>query len=274
MPNQVDIAMTPWRTKVKKLQIEQGTGASPDCFKCGYFDTHSPGCYASLSNSYSRNNINKGDWTYVGYQYGEALVGGKKAKILFVSMDRTGKGNRYEDFEVTQQVFRTAAYCRSNPHMGGVDVLLKHLLDETTSCKDRSQQFALTNSVRCRPRAEDNRSRSTNQMVLNCENHTQAIIDVLRPDIIIAQGNDKGKENPCKSLIRLFEPEILEKYHNGRSKQSLRSAEIRRDQEHLFLFTAHPGNYTGFGWSAGYLPDELERSCEHVRELYSKYSSW
>ena len=65
MPNQVDIAMTPWRTKVKKLQIEQGTGASPGCFKCGYFDTHSPSCYASLSNSYSRNNINKGHWTYV-----------------------------------------------------------------------------------------------------------------------------------------------------------------------------------------------------------------
>ncbi len=32
MPNQVDIAMTPGRTKVKKLQIEQGTGASPGCY--------------------------------------------------------------------------------------------------------------------------------------------------------------------------------------------------------------------------------------------------
>ncbi len=51
MPNQIDIAMTPWRTKVKKLQIEQGIGASPGCFKCTYFDRHSPSCYASLSNS-------------------------------------------------------------------------------------------------------------------------------------------------------------------------------------------------------------------------------
>ena len=273
MPNQVDIAMTPWRIKVKKLQIEQGTGASPGCFKCRYFDRHSPSCYASLSNSYCRNNINKGDWTYVGYQYGKASINTKKAKILFLSMDRGGQGCGYEEFVDAKKAFRLGAYKRSNSHMGGVAVLLKYLLDNETSCKDRSQQFALTNSVRCRPRASDMDSRSTDQMVLNCENHTKAIIDVLRPDIIIAQGKDKGKENPCKSLLRLFNPNIEKEYDNGRSRQSFRSAEIRRDQGRLFLLTAHPRSYPNFRWSAGYLPDELERLCEHVRELYSECSS-
>ena len=271
MPNQIDKKMTLWRTKVKKLQIERGIGASPGCFNCKYFDRRSPSCYASLCNSYSRDAINKGDWTYVGYQYGEALVGGWKAKILFVSMDRTGTGNRYEDFEVTQQAFRTAAYCRTNQHMGGVDVVLKHLLDETTSCKDRSQQFALTNSVRCRPRAQDRGSRSTDQMVLNCENHTKAIIDVLCPDIIIAQGKYQGKENPCKSLLRLFEPDCVA-HHKGDF-----GAEIRQDKERLFLLTAHPAAYDpykGIKWKNGDIPEEMKQLCEHVRELYNKCSSW
>lgn len=266
MPNQVDIAMPPWRTKVKKLQIERGIGASPGCFNCKY----SSSCYASLSNSDRQGAIIKGDWTYVGCLYGEALVGRKKAKILFVSMDRTGMGNRYEDFEITQQVFRTAAYCRTNQHMGGVDVVLKHLLDETTSCKDRCQQFALTNSVRCRPCSKSATSKSTDQMVLNCEHHTKAIIDVLRPDIIIAQGKNKGKENPCKSLLRLFEPNCVA-HHKGDF-----GAEIRQDKERLFLLTAHPAAYDpykGIKWKNGDIPEELKQLCEHVRELYSECSS-
>ncbi|MDE2723420.1 MAG: hypothetical protein OXI59_08595 [Gemmatimonadota bacterium] len=147
--------------------------------------------------------------------------------------------------------------------MGGVDVLLKYLLDNDTSRKDRTQQFALTNSVRCRPRSNDATSKSTKQMVLNCEKHTKAIIDVLRPDIIIAQGKDKGKENPCKSLNRLFKPNIEQEYDNA-------SPEIGRVRSVLYLFTAHPARYSGFRWSAGYLPDELERLCEHARELYSE----
>ena len=148
----IDDEMTPWRTKVKNLQTQLGIGASKGCFDCDHFTS----CHKSISNQ----KMLKGDWTYVGHQYGKALVGGKKARILFVSLDRGGQGDGYEEFEATQQGFRTAAYKRENPHMGGVDVELKHLLDET-SPEDRCQQFALTNAVRCRRKSGSMRYKAT-----------------------------------------------------------------------------------------------------------------
>ena len=125
----IDAEMTPWKTEIKNLQTQLGIGASKGCFDCDHFTS----CHKSICNK----PILKGDWTYVGHQYGEALVGRKKAKILFVSLDRGGQGDGYEEFDQTQNSFRESAYCRYNPHMGGVDVELKHLLDKTTSRKDR-----------------------------------------------------------------------------------------------------------------------------------------
>ncbi len=124
----IDTDMTPLRIKVKNLQTQFGIGASKGCFHCDHFTS----CHKSICNK----PILKGDWTYVGHQYGESLVGGKKAKILFVSMDRTGTGEEYEEFDQTQNSFRESANCRYNPHMGGVDVELEHLLDETTGKMD------------------------------------------------------------------------------------------------------------------------------------------
>ncbi len=255
----IDTEMTPWRTKVKNLQTQLGIGAS-GCFHC----EHRVSCHAGISNK----NILKGDWTYVGHQYGEALVGEKKAKILFVSLDRGGQGNGYEKFKATQKEFRTAAYERTNPHMGGVDVELEYLLDKT-SREDRCQQFALTNSVRCRRKSRSMEYEATPIMEQNCESHTKAIIQELEPDIIIAQGN-----NPRKSMCRLFSPMIVPKYDNGRLGRSFRSAEIgqgkiRQGQEVLFLLTAHPANYSGFRWKKGYLPYELRKIFAQAREIYS-----
>ena len=259
----IDAEMTSWRTRVKNLQIQLGIGASEGCFDCDHFKC----CHKSIRNQ----PILKGDWTYVGHQYGEALVGGKKAKILFVSMDRGGDDkSKKEEFEATQQGFRTAAYKRENSHMGGVDVELEHLLDETPP-EDRCQQFALTNSVRCRPITGKQESESTSVMKQNCKSHTQAIIQELEPDIIIAQGRNQNPkiETPCQIICTLFNPDIKKKYYcKGRSP-----VEIGRGEEILFLLTAHPAYYSrqGFRWDKGDdLPtDELKKAFVQAREIYS-----
>lgn len=263
----IDAEMTPWRTRVKNLQTQLGIGASKGCFDCDHFTS----CHASISNQ----PILKGDWTYVGHKYGQALVGGKPARILFISLDRGGQGNGYEKFASAQKTFRSAAYnrvnpCeRVNPHMGGVDVELEYLLDETTSREDRCQQFALTNSVRCRRKSGSMKYEAKRIMEQNCASHTKAIIQTLKPNIIIAQG-----ANPRKSVCKLFSPRIVAKYDNGRSGQSFRSAEIRQGRiwqgrEVLFLLTAHPANYPSFGWKRGCLPCELQKMFAQAREIYS-----
>ncbi len=259
--DKIDAEMTYWRTKIKNLQTKRGIGASRGCFDC----KHSKCCHASFSNQ----PILKGDWTYIGHQYGDALVGGKKAKILFVSMDRTGMGETYEEFDQTQEEFRSAAYEATNPHMGGVDVELKSLLDNETSCEDRCQQFALTNSVRCRPRSNSAASQATSEMKRNCASHTWEIIQALEPDIIIAQG-----AYPREGLRGLFSPCILNEMNNTRKGyKQYRSAEIGQAEVQgkkcLFLLTAHPARYPGFCWKEGYLPYEVKGIFAQARELYS-----
>ena len=261
----VDSKMTPWRTKIKGLQTDLGIGSSEGCFDCGHFED----CYASIPDK-EKNNVSKGHWTYVGHQYGEAPVNGKKAKILFVSMLKQiwdeNKLKKGEDFESVQKGFRTSALKPRTPHMGGVNVELKYLLDEGTSCEDRCQQFALTNAVRCCFRLGA-RYHATGMMEKNCASHTKAIIQALEPDIIIVQG-----KKPCQSMCRLFSldrVESVESYDNRGTGWPYRSVKIGQREEFLFLLTAHPANYPGFGWKTGYLPDELKKAFERAREIYA-----
>lgn len=256
----IDNEMTPWRKKVKDLQTQLGSGNSKDCFNCEDF----PKCKESVD---SNADIRQGDWTYVGHQYGKALIKGKKARVLFVSMERPWDGEeeyRWQDFKATQQGFREGAYTRSNPHMGGVDAELTYLLDKTTSPADRCQQFALTNAVRCVPYFPNSDAQSTPEMQKNCSNHTKEIIKVLKPDIIITQGAPTRE-----AIYRLFCPSII---HNQRYSQEI--VKVGFVDKRVFLFTPHPAFYTypdnSFKWKWKDLPtDLLEEAFKKVRERFS-----
>lgn len=266
----IDNEMTPWRKKVKDLQTQLGSGNSEDCFSCEHF----PKCKESVD---SNADIRQGDWTYVGHQYGKALIKGKKARILFVSMERPWGGDekdRWQDFEDTQQDFRESAYMRHNHHMGGVDAELAYLLDKTTSPADRCQQFALTNAVRCRRSSNSKKYKRMPVMEQNCESHTKEIIQELKPNIVIAQGNP-----PRKSLYRLFSPEILESYRQVYInkvevvQRVVETVEVGLADKRIFLFTPHPTFYTypdnSFKWKWKDLPtDLLEEAFKKVREIF------
>ena len=180
----IDSKMTPTRMGIKTLQTTSGSGATEYAFHC----SSACRCQASLRKRVGdAPGISKGDWTYVGAQYGEAMIRDRPAKVLFVSMERPKKTDS-ERFEDTQKSFRNSCLTRFNPHMGGTDTILAHLLDCETPPEHRCQQFALTNSVRCSPIGVGSSSRSTPTMLKECGRHTDKIIGALRPHIIVTQG--------------------------------------------------------------------------------------
>ena len=246
----VDSEMTPWRAKVKDLQTHRRIGASAGCFDCEH--------YKSCAESLGEVRMSKGDWTYIGRQYGRASISGKRARILFVSMERPGD-REYEEFECTQREFRESAFDRVNPHMAGVDVELEHLLDDEVPV-NRCQQFALTNSVRCHPATATYRSQSTSQMKVNCASHTKAIVDVLSPDVIVVQGRDRD----CG-----ITPEPIGAYGGSGTTAEIGKATVK-GKGVLILQTAHPAFYSrrGFQWKEGRLPAELGRLFRRARRLY------
>ena len=148
--------------------------------------------------------------------------------------------------------------------MGGADVVLKFLLDKTTTRENRCQQFALTNSVRCGPVSEDSKSYSTPTMADNCQNHTGEIIDELRPDIIVTQ----GVGFPRRQIMNLYKPKLFFETESKGQSQGKRSAEIRRGNGIIFLLTAHPAHHPEFAWKQGRLPCYLHKAVRKARDLY------
>ena len=260
----VDTEMTPMRSAVMALQQCLQIGAD-ETFDCQYF------CACRKSKSKRSTEFSRGDWTYVGHKYGKAKVNGKCAKILFVAMERPKCSTESETFECTQRDFRESCLKRTNPHMGGVDVLLEALLDESTRCEDRCQVFALTNSVRCRPVTDNAMSNSTRTMMKNCQNHTGELIKKLEPNIIVTQGIRFPREQ-IRTLFKLNGR--IFKTENGKKGGQKRYAEVYHEKGKgiMFLLTAHPANHPEFLTSRekGSLPDHLLRAIGKVRALYTQ----
>ena len=255
--NCIDNEMTDMRCAVHGLERRLEIGAQH--FDCQYFHD----CCKSLAQR-GRREVVPGDWTYVGHQHGLAMINGRCAKVLFVAMERPL--NEGETFELTQRGFRKACYERQNPHMGGADVVLKYLLDCSTTREDRCQQFALTNSVRCRPKASGAETRSTPTMAQHCRRHTQLIIDELKPDVIVTQGS----KFPRAQIMDLFEPDIVCRMDSGSQRKQKRWAEVRKGNGIIFLLTAHPARYPGFAPKKGHLPCHLRNAIQAVRDLWDR----
>ena len=262
---EIDMRMTATRIDVRTLQEDMGSGAAVGAFRCSSWNL----CEESLRKRVGDTQITQGDWTYVGHEYGQAIVRGKPARILFVSMERPkGHETDSEPFEKTQKSFRESCRKRSNPHMGGVDTILCHLLDPEATADQRSQQFALTNSVRCAPMAKDSNSRSTNTMLRKCQRHTEAILASLMPDIVVTQGY-----LAYEGIERIVPTELHWWNDNGRASQGRRFAEVRRGAGILLLRTAHPARYPEFKWSKGNLPKHLGEAIDFVRDLHGTQDS-
>ena len=137
-----DKERTAWQEKIYDSQTGIGIASREDSFCCEYFEA----CDRSVEPPISEGR--RSDWAYVGCQYGEASVGGKPARVLFVAMDRPFKGgDHFLEYWRTQREWRDGARCRGNPHMGGVDAELEYLVEDGTSPDDRCRQFALVNAV-------------------------------------------------------------------------------------------------------------------------------
>ena len=103
-----------------------------------------------------------------------------------------------------------------------------------------AMQFALTNSVRCRPVNEQAKSASGTswEMVEECSGHTRKVVEALSPDIIISQG-----QKPNWSIDLLYKPEHVYELKDDRVQKRARRATIGSDAERLYLLSSHPANH-------------------------------
>lgn len=260
---------TEWQEKIHALQIKLGIGAEEGTFHCEYFED----CDRSVGHGISKGR--KGDWAYVGRQYGEASVGGKRARVLFVGMDRPFLGaesdDRFLEYWGTQDDWKNSALNprSTNPHMVGVNRTLAHLLDAEVLAEDRCEQFALVNAVFCGSTARQGKrgktrvSNVSGTMKTNCRRHLQEILLALEPDIVFAHGKDHPQRvcmpfvsNRVERVPGLVQTEIWQGEVGGKPA--------------WFVVTGHPAARQYWGiWDRGDMPPELTAAVELVRDRYS-----
>ena len=265
---------TEWQEKIYLLQNDLGIGAQEGAFCCEYFDD----CDRSVGHGISKGR--KGDWAYVGSQYGEASVGGKPARVLFVGMDRSFLNREGEchflEYWPTQDDWRCSALKprRRNWHMIGVNRTLRLLIDDGVVAEDRCEQFALVNAVFCGPLAEQRKKDKEGKkdsivsgvMKTNCQRHLQTILLALEPDIVIAQ----GKGHPQRVCMPFVSNRV--EHVPGLVKTDVRQGEVG-GKPAWFVVTGHPAARQYLYppvWDRVDMPPELTAAVELVRDRFSR----
>lgn len=279
-----DRKRTEWQEKIFLLQNKLGIASEEGSFCCEFFEA----CDRSVEPRISEGR--RSDWAYVGSQYGEAFVGGKPARVLFVAMDRPFKGgDHFLKYWPIQEQWRDGARLRSNPHMGGVDAELEYLVEGRTTPNDRCRQFALANAVFCGAPAKEGRknrkkmdSNVSETMKRNCRQHLRKMLLAFEPDIVIAQGKGHPRR-VCTAfgcrIVKRWASKTLPTWAVGRKppKRNRRSEVAEGEiggRPVSFLITTHPSNYARLGlpfWKhdAGAMPDELTGAFDFVRDRYA-----
>jgi hypothetical protein len=237
MHDERDTRKTPYRLKMQALYRERQIIPARTGFRCQSLDE----CSES-----GRLQLRTGDWAFVGAEYGKAKIEGHAARILFVAMDRGGyAGAGSEVFQNTQASFRRSIESPRNPHMGGVALILKHLVGERDVSK-LSSQCALVNAVKCAKRTDRMSTETTRLMISNCADHLLAEIRALNPDLIVTQG-----AHPMKTVVSSMADLCLvqEFAVSGRGK-----ARVFTNSRLVVLTTPHPARQSGLKWSRGILP--------------------
>ncbi|MFA5890433.1 MAG: uracil-DNA glycosylase family protein [Actinomycetota bacterium] len=204
--------------------------------------------------------LNTGNWAFVGCDYGLARVGGMPAKVLFIAMDRGGRRKKAETFTDTQRSFRSSIETPKNPHMGGVSLIVRELVDE----KDLSAisgQCALTNAVKCAQQTGSMSTDASRLMVRECVSHLRAEIAVLAPDIIVTQGS-----HPASTVLGLYEStsRVLDSSASVNGVMDLWTV----PGGPVVLRTPHPARQKGVQWSRGLLPQDWRDAISAVRGAF------
>ncbi|MCX6227091.1 MAG: uracil-DNA glycosylase family protein [Bacteroidia bacterium] len=246
-----DFLTTQYREAIKNLYSERKIIPTIGEFLC---ERH-PECESS-----AKVKLYTGNWAFVGDRYGHAKIEGISAKILFIAMDRGGHdGAANELFPGTQESFRTSIENPDNPHMGGVSLILKELVDEAP-LKQLSGICALTNAIKCVKPTGMQTTHATQKMKTNCSIHLESEIQSLKPDIIITQG-----DHPRDTVLNLLKPNLIQQFHTtGSGKASL----YITANNVIVLVTPHPARLSGMEWRNGKMPAYFYSAIAETRKKF------
>ena len=180
-------------------------------------------------------------------------------------MDTGGRKDAEEEsFAATQCDFRKDADTPTNPHMGSVHALLQALVDEKDPAVF-SQQFALTNAVKCRRETGEMETGCTARMKKNCAGHLEREIEILEPSLIVTQGAHPSWTVKNSSLF--VAADSVETFKGEKYGVKRDVAEILCAQNRIILLTTPHSRFNGFHWKKErVLPPFLCQAVEKVRQ--------
>lgn len=242
---------------IRQEYERRGIEPLPHEFRCD----HRKACEKSLKPQF-RKSIIKGNWPYIGCDYGKAEIGGIRCRILVIGMDQGGVGEaRGAAFEERQEHWYWAFHNRDvSAHTGGTHLIIKCLVDnKDPECFLR--QFAHTNSVKCSPEKQEGermKSESTPVMQKRCRYHLKRDLEIFEPDLVITEG--RGPTDMVKVILNLSKPD-----YPSRDKRTGRVCEVYRGRP-VLLAGPHPARTLRWRYGTS-LPPYYARAINAVWEV-------
>ncbi len=211
--------------------------------------------------------LHTGNWAFVGCEYGTARINGLPIRILFVAMDRGGKGESvHEEFADTQLSFRRSIEYPQNAHMGVVRIILTNLADEKNPTV-LAGQCALTNAVKCvKQTGMMSNTDPTPVMIRRCADHLQKEVAVLQPHVIVTQGG-----HPETTIARLMTPiQEVAVFLGPKQGHTIPTAKVSVARDAVLLTMPH-SRVKGLEWSKGNAPkfflDAIRRTRAEITAI-------
>ena len=177
--------------------------------KSGFCCEHGEACHSSVGGK--RNSFAAGQLSYVGDGYA-AEIDGRPMRILVVPM-QVGRGADIDMDRRRGQVLECKKPSRRNPHMRAVVEVLQVLfglepggvVEKINNNSHVLEAYAMANSVLC-----SNLSGSpTDAMLENCREHLRQTIALLKPTIIVTQGN--VPRDTFRKAVDRYKPTIYDR---------------------------------------------------------------
>jgi hypothetical protein len=166
------------------------------------YDFHCP----HMDRCKSKVELQRGMECHIGFKYGE------KKKILVSSMD-CGNGGGDNIAGRTDSVYKK----HDNPHMRGTLHCVRQLLD-LSSPEEAVDYMAMTNACKCCRKEGEGVDHLSPRYYRECQEYKIAEYDLLKPDVILFQGERSLSFVGCEQYLKPTPIDYLYTYDDGKIK--------------------------------------------------------
>lgn len=204
---------------------------------------------------------------------GEEYDNGSYPRLLFVSSDSIGSREKSDrTLKAMRNYHQNLTKTDKRGHWYKTNALARRLLGETKEKPlpfgfDKTcRYFAFVNSAKCKDFFEGQKEGSRNILFLNCREFIKGEVDILQPDIIVAQGKKAAEtlfmaSYPCSPQVAML----------GYPSTVCQIVQLEANHKAIKIVAKHPCARGRYGWKPGEEKQFTDWAAKSVQEFIQSH---